>query len=57
MQQVTINHVYPEYTGASILYPNHQREGIVKMSDALDGQFAEDLTVVWKSSYLSLVEP
>ena len=51
MQQVTIDHVYPEYANVAVLYPEHQRQGIVKVTDALDGEFAEDATIVWKTLY------
>ena len=56
MQQVKVDHVYPQYADALVLYPTQQRPGIAKICDALDGDFAEDSTIVWKSRYLSLVE-
>ena len=57
MQQVTIDHVYPQFSHVEVLYPNHQRQGIVKVTDALDGEFAEDATIVWKTTHLKLVAP
>ena len=56
MQQVTIEHVYPEWAQVCVLYPDHQREGIVTLSDALKGEFAEDATILWQTRYLNLVE-
>ena len=56
MQQVKIDHVYPQYADVSVLNPTHQRPGILKMSDALDGQYVEDSTIVWQTRYLNYVE-
>ena len=55
MQQVTIDHIYPQYMDVELLHPAQQRQGIQKLSDALDGAFAEDATVVWKTRFLKLV--
>lgn len=56
MQQVTIEHVYPEWAHTKVLYPDHQREGIVTISDAMRGEFAEDATILWETRYLNFVE-
>ena len=56
MQQVTIEHVYPEWVHTRVLYPDHQREGIVTLCDALKGEFAEDVTILWQTRYLNFVE-
>ncbi|KAG0595612.1 hypothetical protein M758_UG181600 [Ceratodon purpureus] len=56
MQQVTVDHVYPQYMNVEVLHPNSQREGIITIFDALDGAFAEDATIVWKTRFLKCVE-
>ncbi|KAG0594973.1 hypothetical protein M758_UG127700 [Ceratodon purpureus] len=57
MQQVALDHVYPQYRDIEVLHQNHQGEGIMKMSRSMDGPFDEDTTIVWKTSFLKLVEP
>ncbi|KAG0594702.1 hypothetical protein M758_UG101300 [Ceratodon purpureus] len=56
MQLVTIEHVYPQWTHVIPMYPNQQREGIRTMQDVLDGAFAEDLTILWNTSYINYVQ-
>ena len=56
MQQVTVEHVYPEWSQSKVLYPDHQRQGINTIGDALKGDFAEDATILWQSRYLNYVE-
>ena len=56
MQQVTIEHIYPEFAETMVLYLDHQREGIVTISDAIRGEFAEDATVLWETHYLNYVK-
>ena len=55
MQQVTIEHVYPEWSQTRVLYPDHQREGIVTVGDALKGDFNEDATILWQTRFLNLI--
>lgn len=56
MQQVTIEHVYHEWAHTKVLYPDHQREGINTISDAMRGKFDEDATILWETRYLNFVE-
>ncbi|KAG0622396.1 hypothetical protein M758_3G094500 [Ceratodon purpureus] len=56
MQQVTVEHVYPEWSKAKVLYPDLQRPGINSIGDALKGDFAEDATILWQTRYLNYVE-
>ena len=56
MQQVTVDHVYPQFMKAKVMYPEQQRAGIETISDALTGEFAEDATLLWKTNYLKFVE-
>ena len=56
MQQVTVEHVYPEWGGVIPLYRDQQREGIHKMGDVLNGEFAEDSTILWNTRYLNYVQ-
>ena len=56
MQQVTVDHIYPQFMKSKVMYPGQHRSGIETISDALTGEFAEDATVVWKTNYLKLVE-
>ena len=56
MQLITIEHVYPEWAGTKVLYPDHQRDGIISIGDALKGDFSEDATILWETRYLNYVE-
>ena len=56
MQLVTIEHVHPEWEDTPVLYPDHQRQGILTIADALKGDFNEDATILWKTRFLNLVE-
>ena len=56
MQQVTVEHIYPQYASTKVLFADRQREGIETLSDALNGEFAEDSTILWRSTYLRNVE-
>lgn len=39
MQQVTVEHIYPQYASTKVLFPERQRDGIDTLSDALNGEF------------------
>ena len=56
MQQVTIDHVYPEWAQVKLLFPDQQREGIKVLMDAMQGEFKEDATVIWRSDFLLDIE-
>ena len=56
MQQITIDHVYPEFSQAKVLFGEKQRDGIATISDALSGEFSEDATILWKTRYINYVE-
>ena len=56
MQQITIDHVYPEFSQTKVLYNEKQREDIATISDALNGEFSEDATILWKTRYINYVE-
>ncbi|KAG0606784.1 hypothetical protein M758_9G167300, partial [Ceratodon purpureus] len=56
MQQVTLEHIYPEFTQTKVMYDSQQRDRILTVSDAVNGEFAEDATVLWSTRYLNFVE-
>ena len=56
MQQVTIEHIYPEFAMTKVMYGDQQREGILTVSDAVNGEFSEDATILWSTRYLNFVE-
>ena len=56
MQQVTVEHVYPQWTHVIPLYPDQQREGLQNMGEVLKGDYAEDSTILWKTRFLNYVQ-
>ena len=52
MQLVTIDYVYPQWTGVIPMYPGMQREGINTMGDIVQAAFDEDSTIIWRTNYL-----
>ncbi|KAG0570851.1 hypothetical protein KC19_6G192200 [Ceratodon purpureus] len=56
MQLVTIEHVYPQWRHLRVMYPDHQRPGILTMGDTQEGAFDEDSTVIWRTNYLKYVQ-
>lgn len=56
MQQVTIEHVYPQWAHIVPLYRDQQRQGIQCMHDVFNGKFAEDATIIWRTNYLTYIQ-
>ena len=56
MQLVTIEHVYPQWSHVIPMYPDKQRQGLQTMADAMNGEFAEDSTILWRTNYLNYVQ-
>ena len=56
MQLVTIEHVYPQWSHVLPLYPDKQRQGLLTMADAVNGKFAEDSTILWRTNFLNYVQ-